>query len=88
MDQSAIYPETICEGVVGAGRCLAFGGSARRQIHGMAQNRRGNVLGATMPSARRVQPASLREALRAWFSPYRFFTRKRHPLLTLSITDY
>jgi len=74
MDQSAIYPETICEGVVGACRRIgvsAFGVSAFgvRQLHGTAQNRRGNVLGATMPSARRVPPASLREALRARFSP-------------------
>jgi len=84
MDQSAIYPETICEGVVGAFGVRRSG----RQLHETAQNRRGNVLGATMPSARRVPPASLREALRAWFSPYRFITRKRHPLLTLSIADY
>ncbi len=82
MDQSAIYPETICEGVVWR---LAFG---VWRVGGPAQNRRGNVLGATMPSARRVPPASLRKRCGRGFRPTDFFTRKRHPLLTLSITDY
>jgi hypothetical protein len=75
MDQFAIYPETICEGIVGTCRR-----TERRQLRGTAQNRRGNVLEAT-PSARRVLAASLREALPACFSPYDL-RRKPHPLLT------
>jgi hypothetical protein len=36
-----------------------------------AQNRRGKIMWAKRePSSRRVPPASLREALQAWFSPY------------------
>ena len=81
MDQSAIYSETVCQRVVvrngewatrrwGETAYARVGVSACGDARGRLKTGAQDLQGETKPSARRVPPASLREALRAWFSPY------------------
>ena len=75
MDQSAIYSETVCQRVVvrnGEWATRRWGETAYARVGVSAcGDPRGRLkTGAQDLQARRVPPASLREALRAWFSPY------------------